>query len=65
MTIRAPPGLAVMAGEKQVGTLGSAAKGRGLALVRLDRAADALAAGTPLQCGNIPVHLVKPAWATL
>ena len=37
-----------MAGEKEVGTLGSAAKGRGLALLRLDRVADALAAGTPL-----------------
>ena len=41
-------GLPVMAGEKQVGTLGSTAKGRGLALLRLDRVADALAAGTPL-----------------
>ena len=53
----------VMAGEKQVGTLGSTAKGRGLAFVRLDRVADALAAGTPLSCGNLPVHLVKPDWA--
>jgi hypothetical protein len=52
-----------MAGEKQVGTLGSTAKGRGLAFVRLDRVADALAAGTPLSCGNLPVHLVKPDWA--
>jgi tRNA-modifying protein YgfZ len=56
-------GLPVMAGEKEVGTLMSAVKGRGLALVRLDRAADALAAGTALTCGNIPVHLEKPAWA--
>ncbi len=56
-------GLPVMAGEKEVGTLMSAVKGRGLALVRLDRVGDALAAGTPLICGNIPVHLVKPAWA--
>ncbi len=56
-------GLPVMAGEKEVGTLMSAAKGRGLALVRLDRVADALALGTPLTCGNMPVHLVKPDWA--
>ena len=55
-------GLPVMAGEKEVGTLMSAVKGRGLALVRLDRVGDALAAGTPLICGNIPVHLVKPDW---
>ena len=43
----------VMAGDKQVGTLGSTAKGRGLALLRLDRVADALAAGTPLIAGGI------------
>ena len=56
-------GLPVMAGEKEVGTLMSATKGHGLAMVRLDRVADALATGTPLLCGNLPVRLVKPAWA--
>ena len=56
-------GQPVMAGEKEVGTLMSTAKGHGLAMIRLDRAVDALAAGTPLTCGNMPVHLVKPAWA--
>ena len=56
-------GLAIMAGDKQVGTLGSTAKGRGLAMFRLDRVADALAAGTPLNCGNIALRLVKPDWA--
>ena len=58
------PGLSVMAGEKEIGMLGSAAKGRGLALLRLDRAADAVAAGTPLTAGGIPIQPVKPAWAT-
>ncbi len=56
-------GLSVMAGEKEVGSLRSTAKGRGLALLRLDRVADALAAGTPLLCGNLPIHVVKPDWA--
>jgi hypothetical protein len=56
-------GLPVMAGEKEVGTLMSAVKDRGLALVRLDRVADALAAGTPFLCGNLPIHMVKPDWA--
>lgn len=56
-------GLPVSAGEKEVGTLGSTANGRGLALMRLDRVADALAAGTPLICGGTPIELVKPDWA--
>jgi folate-binding protein YgfZ len=56
-------GLAVMAGEKQVGTLGSTAQGHGLALLRLDRVQDALADGTPLVCGGIGLRIVKPAWA--
>ncbi len=58
-------GLPVMAGDKQVGTFGSASKGRGLALLRLDRVADALAAGTPLMCGGITLGVAaKPDWAT-
>ncbi len=57
------PGIPVMAGEKQVGVLGSTAKGRGLALLRLDRVADALAAGTPLMAGGIAIHVMKPSWA--
>ena len=57
------PGVAVMAGEKQVGMLGSTAKGHGLALLRLDRVADALAGATPLTAGGIAVRVVKPDWA--
>ena len=56
-------GLPIMAGEKQVGTLGSTAKGRGLALMRLDRIADALAAKTTLEAGGVAVRPVKPTWA--
>jgi hypothetical protein len=56
-------GLPVMAGDKQLGLLGSTARGRGLALLRLDRVADALAAATPLTAGGIPIRLVKPVWA--
>ncbi|MFN3656505.1 MAG: YgfZ/GcvT domain-containing protein [Pseudolabrys sp.] len=57
-------GLPVMAGEKEVGMLGATANGRGLALLRLDRVADALAAGTPLTAGGIVIRPVKPDWAT-
>jgi len=56
-------GLPIMAGDKQVGTLGSTAKGRGLALLRLDRVEAARAAGTPLESGGIAIRIVKPAWA--
>jgi hypothetical protein len=57
------PGLEVLAGDKPVGVMGSGAQGRGLALLRLDRVADALAAGTPLIAGGIALRPVKPAWA--
>jgi folate-binding protein YgfZ len=50
-------------GDKTVGTLGSSAQGRGLAMLRLDRAADALAAAQPLIAGGVEMRLVKPAWA--
>jgi hypothetical protein len=56
-------GVAVMAGERQIGTMGSTAAGRGLALLRLDRVADALSRGEPLLAGGTPIHLVKPDWA--
>ncbi len=56
-------GLPVMAGEKQVGVLGSTANKRGLAMLRLDRVSDALAANTPLLAGGIAVYPVKPGWA--
>ncbi|MBI4367348.1 MAG: folate-binding protein YgfZ [Deltaproteobacteria bacterium] len=58
------PGLPVMAGEKPVGMVGSSANGRGLALLRLDRVADALVAATPLTAGGIAIRVVKPLWAT-
>ena len=57
------PGLSVMAGGKQVGTLGSTAKGKGLALLRLDRIEDALTGGIALEAGGITIRAVKPDWA--
>jgi len=56
-------GVPVSAGERTVGTFGSGAEGRGLALLRLDRAAEALAAGERLVAGGVELRLVKPAWA--
>ena len=56
-------GVAVKAGDMEVGTMGSSAGGRGLAMLRLDRIGAALAAGTPLMSGGIALTPVKPAWA--
>ena len=54
-------GAPVTAGERQVGTMGSAARGRGIALVRLDRVAEAERAA--LAAGGVPIRLIKPDWA--
>lgn len=51
-------------GTAPIGTLGSTAGGQGLALVRLDRAAEAIAAGEAIRCGPVEVRLEVPAWAT-
>jgi folate-binding protein YgfZ len=56
-------GTPVSAGQKSVGTLGSSAQGCGLAMLRLDRLTDALAAGAQLTAGGIVLRAVKPAWA--
>lgn len=53
-------GVSVTAGDKTIGTMGSAANGRGLALLRTDRASDALDAGLQLSAGGLPITLVAP-----
>src|SRR6202045_1973699 len=54
------PGTAVLAGDKAIGTMGSAAGRNGLALIRIDRAADAIAAGLPLTSGGLGLRLADP-----
>ena len=49
----ATPGAAVTAGEKAIGTLGSSQGGHGLALLRLDRAADAIQAGAAFMADGV------------
>jgi folate-binding protein YgfZ len=53
-------GVSVMAGDKSVGTMGSSAQGKAIALVRIDRVADALDAGQPLTAGGLAVRLAEP-----
>jgi folate-binding protein YgfZ len=52
-----PAGTSVMAGEKSVGIMGSSAGKIGLAMLRVDRVAEALSAGTSLSAGGTPLHL--------
>jgi tRNA-modifying protein YgfZ len=56
------PGTEVTAAAKSVGTFGSSADGRALAMLRLDRTEDALAAGHALVAGAATLRLVKPDW---
>jgi folate-binding protein YgfZ len=56
-------GVAVLAGERPVGTMGSAAEGNGVALIRLDRVAEALSHDAMLTAGGVPIRLAKPDWA--
>jgi tRNA-modifying protein YgfZ len=56
-----PSGAAITAGGRQVGAVGSAMRGRGIALLRLDRVAEA--DGQTLDAGGIAIHIVKPDWA--
>jgi folate-binding protein YgfZ len=55
-------GVEVMAGDKVLGKTGTGAEGRGLLMIRLDRAADALSGGETIRAGGIPVQLHKPSW---
>src|SRR5215212_6302109 len=53
-------GTAVLAGDKPVGTMGSTAGCNGLALIRVDRAGDALASGMKLTSGGLAIRLTEP-----
>ena len=54
---------AIKAGTVSLGSLGSIDGRRALALVRLDRAAEALAAGAVITADAVPISLIKPVWA--
>src|SRR5260370_13275663 len=54
------PGTGILAGDKPVGTIGSTAGQNGLALIRIDRVADALQAGMPMTAGRPALRLSRP-----
>jgi folate-binding protein YgfZ len=57
-------GAPIMLGEAEIGSIGTVVGTRGLALVRLDRAAEASAKGQAILAGGVAISLRKPEWAT-
>jgi hypothetical protein len=60
-----PPTTPVLAGPAALGTVRSGQAGRALALLRLDRAQEALAQGTDITADGRPVRLDPPPWLLL
>jgi folate-binding Fe-S cluster repair protein YgfZ len=58
------PGTEIAVNGRSIGTLGSTAGDKGLAILRIDRVKDALDAGAPIEAGGAPVTVAIPAWAT-
>jgi len=58
------PGTEITAGGKVLGTLGSTAGGKGIAILRIDRVKDALDAGAPITAGDVALDVAIPAWAS-
>jgi folate-binding protein YgfZ len=54
----------VLVGEVEIGRLGSVAGSRGLALLRLDRVAEAQRGGVPVTVSGIPLGVEVPPFAT-
>jgi folate-binding protein YgfZ len=57
-------GAPIMLGATEIGTIGSVVGTRALALVRLDRAAEASAKGQAILADGVAISLRKPGWAT-
>jgi folate-binding protein YgfZ len=57
-------GTEITAGPASIGSMGSSVGEQGLALVRLDRAGEAMEAGTPIEAGGVRLSLRVPAWAS-
>jgi folate-binding protein YgfZ len=58
------PGTEITAGSVEIGELGSVTNGRGLALIRLDRAAEFGEKGERLHAGTVPLEIKIPSWAS-
>lgn len=58
-------GTPLTANGRSIGALGSVIGPSGLALVRIDKAGEAIASGEPILAGDVPVTLTLPAWSGL
>ncbi|WDZ77688.1 folate-binding protein YgfZ [Ensifer adhaerens] len=60
-----PTGTTITADGKAIGTLGTVQGRSALAIVRIDKAGEAMAHDVPLLAGEVPVRLVLPEWTGL
>ncbi|MBX9468150.1 MAG: folate-binding protein YgfZ [Rhizobium sp.] len=58
-------GTEITIGGKQIGALGTVAGDHGLAIVRIDKAGEAINAGEAILAGGVPVALALPVWSGL
>ncbi|MGY6569203.1 MAG: CAF17-like 4Fe-4S cluster assembly/insertion protein YgfZ [Salinarimonas sp.] len=56
------PGTEITAGSKTLGVLAGVRGSRGLGKLRLDRVADAIAAGEAMRAGDVDIALIEPDW---
>lgn len=52
-------------GGRPIGTLGTIAGERGLAIIRIDKAGEAMSTGERILAGDVPVSVALPAWSGL
>ena len=60
-----PTGTTITANDKAIGALGTVQGKSALAIVRIDKAGEAMANGIPLFAGDVPVTMVLPEWTGL
>lgn len=60
-----PTGTTITANDKAIGALGTVQGKSALAIVRIDKAGEAMANGIPLLAGDVPVTMVLPEWTGL
>ena len=60
-----PTGTEIIAGGKPIGTLGTVIGNNAIAIIRTDRAADAMASNIAMTAGDVAVSVALPQWTGL